>query len=546
MTAEALRIFVSSPGDVGEERVMTERVDPILARRVRPIDQTRTDTLGTRAHAGHPSASRANPAAFANAISCVCLLWSRLGTRLPADISAEGKTGTEWEFEEAARSYRGRQNPPTYWSIARRKVAGQPERRNRLTKRKDGQFRALVRFLKTWFESEDGTFKAVYKTFEALDQFEDMLERDLRKLIQERLKLTPGRGENLAPRSFPGLEAFDFEHAPIFFGRTRAIGAIREALVQQAARGSAFVLVFGMSGVGKSSLVRAGLLTTITRPGVIEGVGLWRWCVLRPSDTMEDLCDRLASVLMAPSALPELAEADVDVRTLAKLLREAPELAALPLSVGIKRAADTVAAAERLLRPPVTRLALVVDQMEELFSLERVNEQQRVCFVRALSAPARSGHVWVIATMRSDFYPRCAELPDLATLKAGAGQFDLLPPTAPELAQMIGNPARAAGVRFEERATGEKLDDTFKRRPCVTRKHCRCWSSRWPNCMSCARSDASPSEPVVLTFAAYEQLGGMEGALARRAEEEYAKLPPDVKPRSPRCSAPRDGPPRRG
>ena len=69
------------------------------------------------------------------------------------------------------------------------------------------------------------------------------------------------------------------------------------------------------------------------------------------------------------------------------------------MSVGIRRAAEAVAAAERLPRPPVTRLALVVDQMEELFSSERVSEQQRVCFVGALSA--RRGAV------TSGSSPRC-------------------------------------------------------------------------------------------------------------------------------------------
>ena len=190
------------------------------------------------------------------------------------------------------------------------------------------------------------------------------------------------------------------------------------------------------------------MLPTITQPGVIEGVGLWRWCVFRPSDATGDLCDGLATVLMAPPALPELAAAGVDTHALARLLREAPEQAGLPLSVGLTRSAEATAVAERLFRPPVTRLALVVDQMEELFSADRVNEQQRTGLVKAAFPLARSGHVWIIGTMRSDFYPRCADLPELAALKAGAGQFDLLPPTALQLAQMIGDPARAAGLRL--------------------------------------------------------------------------------------------------
>jgi len=99
-------------------------------------------------------------------------------------------------------------------------------------------------------------------------------------------------------------------------------------------------------------------------------------------------------------------------------------------------------------------VALVVDQMEELFSSDRVTEPQRIGFLQALPALARSGHVWIIDTMRSDFYPSCAEVPELAALKAGAGRFDLLPPTAQQLAQMIGDPARAVGPRFEEKLTG--------------------------------------------------------------------------------------------
>ncbi len=230
---------------------------------------------------------------------------------------------------------------------------------------------------------------------------------------------------------------------------------------------------------------------------------------------------------MAPQALPELAAAGVDAHALAKLLREAPDQAGLPLSVGLKRTAETIAAAERLLQPPVTRLALVVDQMEELFSADRVNEQQRAGFVKALAALARSGQVWIIGTMRSDFYPRCADLPELAALKAGAGQFDLLPPTAPQLAQMIGDPARAAGLRFEEKATGERLDHVLQETALRDPQALPLLEFTLAELYKLCSRDKAPGEAVVLTFAAYDQLGGMEGAL-RGAEEEYARLPANV------------------
>jgi hypothetical protein len=310
MSPDILRIFVSSPGDVGEERVMTERVVQRLqgefgqSVKLQPILWEHEPMRATR----HPNEQIPLPS---ECDIVVCLLWSRLGTRLPDQISAAGKTGTEWEFEEAARSFLEKKIPDLLVYRKTKEVLASVDD-DRIFEEKKQQRMALNAFLTHWFRSEDGTFKAVFKTFDALDQFEDLLESDLRKLIQDRLKLTPLAEKTWHHAPFRGLEVFDFEHAPIFFGRTRAIGAIREALVQQSAHGCAFVLVFGMSGVGKSSLVRAGVLPTITQPGVIEGVGLWRWCVFRPSDATGDLEGGLAAALLAAQALPELAEAGVD------------------------------------------------------------------------------------------------------------------------------------------------------------------------------------------------------------------------------------------
>src|SRR5207248_3020441 len=178
---------------------------------------------------------------------------------------------------------------------------------------------------------------------------------------------------------------FDVEHAPVFFGRTRAIAEIKEALVRQAERGCAFVLLLGMSGCGKSSLARAGVLPTITQPGVIERIGLWRWCLLRPSDSPEDLPVALARALLEKEALPELADAGFDARELAALFRQAPERAAAAIRMGLGRAAEAEASTERLTSVPEARLAVVVDQLEELFTLAPVDVREREAFVAALS-----------------------------------------------------------------------------------------------------------------------------------------------------------------
>ena len=131
------------------------------------------------------------------------------------------------------------------------------------------------------------------------------------------------------------------------------------------------------------------------------------------------------------------------------MLAGAAEHAAVPIAMALRRATEEDPRWSGPGEEASPRLIIVVDQLEEIFTLGTLTDEQRQRFVRACPALARSGHVWVIATMRSDFYHRCAELPDLVALKEGDGQYDLLPPSFDEIAQIIAYPAQAAGLRFE-------------------------------------------------------------------------------------------------
>jgi len=88
-----------------------------------------------------------------------------------------------------------------------------------------------------------------------------------------------------------------------------------------------------------------------------------------------------------------------------------------------------------------TRLALVIDQAEELFTCEDLNQpESREKFATALTALVRGGRVFVLMTLRTDLYPRLQELPALIDLKGGDGQYDLLLPMPAEIAQLIRQP----------------------------------------------------------------------------------------------------------
>lgn len=520
-----LRIFVSSPGDVGEERALTQdvlnRLEGEFLSRVK-FEPIFWEHEPLRASASFQE-QIPDPA---DADIVICIIWSRLGTRMPGNITrVDGSryaSGTEYEFEKALSGFKTKGFPDllVYRKTAPPLIPADDEERWQ-------QFNKVRAFIRKWFLAGDGSFTAAFRTFETPTQFAELLETHLRKLIELRLPQTDIVGEPLsAPplwehgSPFRGLQVFDFGHAPIFCGRTHAASDVLNALRKQAADGCAFVLVLGMSGVGKSSLVRAGVLPNLTRPGVIEGIGVWRRTVLRPGDTAGDLCDGLAAALLRQESLPELEKNGTTSEEFARLLRTSPEGAVSLIKIGLSQAALEIQQTEQLAHKPAAQLALVADQFEEIFQ-ERFTTAERTSYIAALSAMARSGHVWIIVTLRSDFYSRCSEVPELLALKEGAGQYDLRPPTPTEVGQMIRQPAQLAGLRFSQhRETAAPLDDVL-----------RDAATQDPSALPLLEftleqlyKDRTAEE--VLTYDAYERLGGIAGALTNRADEVLNSLPP--------------------
>jgi tetratricopeptide (TPR) repeat protein len=270
-----------------------------------------------------------------------------------------------------------------------------------------------------------------------------------------------------------------------------------DRLRSKAAQGRPFVLILGASGSGKSSLAMAGVLPLLVKPGTIEGVGLWRRVVFRPGGQTEvgDLFDRLAAALVRQQhegeGLPELISGSTTVEQLAADLRADPKAAALLVRsalnqvavlyreaeaqklrswIAASQAENRTADVERYgrlladLTPRESRLALVIDQAEELFTSDDLNRRPelRKGFAVALDAFAASGVVFVLMTLRSDFYSQIQQLPAFVDLKDADGQFDLLPAQPAEIAQMIRQPAIAAGLRFEkDERTQEGLDEVL-------------------------------------------------------------------------------------
>jgi tetratricopeptide (TPR) repeat protein len=459
----------------------------------------------------------------------VAILWSRLGTRLPKDFTREDgsryDSGTEFEFEDAVRGFRENGKPQLLVYRKMAKASVQLDDEDALMDRID-QKKKLDKFINRWFhDTEEGTLKAAFHPFESASEFELVLERHLRKVIQKALPESAG-AEAAATAvwkqgsPFRGLQTFDFEHAPIFFGRTKAIGDVLDALRRQATEGRAFVLMLGMSGGGKSSLARAGVMPMLTQPGVIEGVGMWRRAIYRPSDVRGDLFLGLATALLKEHGLRL---PDMTPEEMGEVLKQSPTAALALIKTSLAQDATDLAQKGQGGKTPTARLALLVDQMEEIFTQDWVTDKDREKFIECLDKLARSGRVWVVSTFRSDLYPRCTKLPKLVELKEGSGQYDLMPPTATEIGQMVRLPTRAAGLRFEEDpSSNERLDDMLRDAAAARPELLPLLQFTLQELYDRRRDDGT------LTLEAYHELGGVEGSLAKRAENVFEESPGEV------------------
>ncbi len=288
------------------------------------------------------------------------------------------------------------------------------------------------------------------------------------------------------PNPYKGLRAFEEADAGDFFGRDDLVDELVGRLRDDGRRGR-LVLVVGGSGSGKSSVVRAGLLPRVRR-GDIPGSQRWFVTTMMPgSSPFKELAECLRGVAVAtPAALADrLAEDDA----------------------GIDRVL-------RRLVPGDGQLLLVVDQLEELFTLASVPDQRAFLggLMHAVLAP--DSRLRLVATLRADFYDRpLAYQPfGAAVNEATMTTTGMLPS---ELEAAIVEPVERSGGQVE-RALVAELVSAVKDEPAAL-----------PSLQYTLYELAEMSPSRRLDLAAYRQLGGVDGAIATRAERLYSSLDDD-------------------
>jgi hypothetical protein len=175
----------------------------------------------------------------------ICILWSRLGSPLNEKYRhADGSpyaSGTEYEFESSveARRLEGKPELLVYRNRQQPMIPIEPRAEH---DEKIRQFDALQTFLKRWFLNPDGTVRIASNDYYDLAGFEEKLETDLRKLIDEIAPALPGGQVAAVPAAtyakgspFRQLRPFEFQDADIFFGRTKAIDEVLTSMRDLAA-----------------------------------------------------------------------------------------------------------------------------------------------------------------------------------------------------------------------------------------------------------------------------------------------------------------------
>jgi len=510
---QKIRLFVSSPSDVAAER---RRVDNVVNRIKLDYEGVEFDVIRwEEAFYTARSTFQEQIASPADVDIVLCILWKRLGSPLPDDYQREDgstPTGTEYEFETAMEAALSGELPDI---LVYRKTAAISFKAEQV-EQEQAELQALESFWRRWIQNEKGHYTAGFKPFEETDEFEQQLEKDLRAWLKRRFHHVTWPESKGSP--YRGLDVFDEEHAAIYFGRRRAINEVRARLLANQQRdGVSFLLIIGASGAGKSSLVRAGLIPALKENNPIEGVAGWRTVVLRPTELGTDPVHGLVSHLYGHSVLAELSQGDYSQpRDLSGLWKSSPSMAAKPVEAALKRWGKLLAEQEQMSATAETRLLITIDQFEELFQFDT---DQQIAFLNVIDSLSRSGNIWVIATMRSDFYPQLFSLPELMNLKDASRQYDLSIPRPHELQEIITGPALAAGLGFEKNSHTEGLEQRLLEDaegnpgalPLLEFTLERLYQER-------------DRENKQLTFDAYQQLGGLEGALTQTAEDSFSAI----------------------
>ena len=286
---------------------------------------------------------------------------------------------------------------------------------------------------------------------------------------------------------YPGLFHFTRKYARVFFGRDSEVRAILDRMRESEGR---FMIISGDSGVGKSSIIDAGILPVLEDEG-LEGGEKCQTVRMVPGQRQpfDALLTALGSLVTRAGLHPD------------RLLEEVTRV---PETLGnhIRTIMQQVGSAQALI--------LFIDQMEELFTAQ--DSDQAKPFLSALYRAAQEHALKVIGTIRSDHLHHCHRHPDLVKVLRGRGHYPLGTVEPYMIQDMIVKPAQAAGLTIGESFARRLIHDAEVE------------SGNLPLLAFVMAQLYERRSGHVLSETVYDELGGITGAIAAHVKAVEEKI----------------------
>ena len=312
---------------------------------------------------------------------------------------------------------------------------------------------------------------------------------------------------------YPGLRPFRPDETLVFFGREKQVDELLEKLED-----SRFIAVLGPSGCGKSSLVNTGLIASL-QMGLLASKGS-RWQIVHMRPQGQPF--RILSRALAKSEF---------VRNFQRSIDPSSEDANLSLRIQTILERGSLGLCEILDRyrfPQNSNLLVVVDQFEEIFRYQRLEDKDKAnAFIALLlqSAAKNKYPIHVVITMRSDFLGNCTIFPGLPEA-INKGLYFIPRLTREQINKAIIGPANVCDGRVDKSLVNHLLnsiDPGDDQLPVLQHALMQMWTVAEKKA-SVADHDEKKEPLIELQRDVYEEVGGLRNALSNHADETYNKL----------------------
>ncbi|MBD2441572.1 PQQ-binding-like beta-propeller repeat protein [Nostoc sp. FACHB-110] len=301
------------------------------------------------------------------------------------------------------------------------------------------------------------------------------------------------------------------EDAEVFYGRS----ALTKQLIQQIREQHRLVAVLGASGSGKSSLLRAGLLYQMKLGQEIPGSNGWTY--ITPFTPKENPVESLREAFSQVTPLnptPDASSRQSRPTQWLPLERgETQQSNSLPLVRGGLGWGDFVYVIGEGLKALNTPVILIIDQFEECFTMSDDSQRQEFfdCLCQLIDC---TDNLYIFIGMRSDFRGRWREYPEFAS-KIYKPYINVEHLKREEIEEAITKPADWVGLQLEGRLIQQLINDVEdypESLPLLQYTLTQLW-----------RESRNQGDQF-LRLKTYQDLGGVEGTLQKRADAVFQSL----------------------